>query len=143
MRRRKETNEINNEQKNPTARKRKVNVKEEKRKIEFKKLDLNKINMDKKQILKVGIIGLIVLIGPYFLILIYEVIKIFKNFKKYYSQYTLLPGMSISLCFVIAYLAGHVFGQVSPMIYLSLVVYLLIADLKEDFNENKRYRSYL
>lgn len=90
-----------------------------------------------------GIIGLIVLIGPYFLILIYEVIKIFKNFKKYYSQYTLLPGMSICLSFVIAYLAGHVFGQVSPMIYLSLVIFLLIADLKEDFNENKRYRSYL
>lgn len=62
MRRRKETNEVNNEQENPTVRKRKVNVKEEKRKIEFKKLDLNKINMDKKQILKVGVICLIVLL---------------------------------------------------------------------------------
>ena len=62
MRRRKETNEVNNEQENSTARKRKINVKEGKRKIEFKKLDLNKINMDKKQILKVGVICLIVLL---------------------------------------------------------------------------------
>jgi len=80
-----------------------------------------------------GIIGLIVLIGPYFMILSYGVIKILKNIKKYYSQYTALMGMSIVLCLIIAYLTGHVFGQVSPMLYLSFVLYLFIVDLKENY----------
>lgn len=80
-----------------------------------------------------GIIGLIVLIGPYFLILFYGIIKILKNIKKYYSQYTALLGMSIVLYLIIAYLTGHVFGQVSPMIYLSFILYLFMIDLKEDY----------
>lgn len=80
-----------------------------------------------------GILGIIVLIGPYFLILITSIIKILLNLKKYYSQYTALLGMSVLLCLMVAYLTGHVFGQVSPMLYLSFILYLFIIDLKEDF----------
>lgn len=80
-----------------------------------------------------GIFGLIVLIGPYFIVLFYGIIKILTNIKKYYSQYTALMGMSIVLSLIVAYLTGHVFGQVSPMLYLSFVLYLFIVDLKEKY----------
>lgn len=72
-----------------------------------------------------GIIGLIVLIAPYFIFLIYLAIKGFRNFSKNFRFITILGCMSVILGLVIAYYSGHVFGYVSPMMYLVMFLGLL------------------
>lgn len=73
-----------------------------------------------------GIIGLALLIGPYFIILIYLVVKGFRNFSKNFKLKTILGCMSVVLGLIIAYYSGHVFGWVSPMMYLVMFFALLI-----------------
>lgn len=72
-----------------------------------------------------GIIGLALLIGPYFIVLIYLAIKGFKNFNKNFKFITILGCMSVLLGLIIAYYSGHVFGWVSPMMYLVMFFGLL------------------
>ncbi len=73
-----------------------------------------------------GILGLLVLIAPYFIVLIYLAIKGFRNFNKNFRFITILGCMSVLLGLVIAYYSGHVFGWVSPMMYLTMFLGLLI-----------------
>lgn len=73
-----------------------------------------------------GIIGLFVLIAPYFIVLLYLSIKGFRSFNKNFKFITILGCMSVLLGLVIAYYSGHVFGWVSPMLYLTMFLGLLI-----------------
>lgn len=84
-----------------------------------------------------GIIGLILFIFPYFYLLIKNIIIALKNFKKNLSFKTLLCFMSPMLGLLIAYYSGHVFGWVSPMMYLVMFMGLLTFVVYENSKEGK------
>lgn len=65
-----------------------------------------------------GIVGMTILMGPYFIFLIYLAIIALKNIKNNLRYSVILGFMSTVLGLAIAYLSGHVFGWVSPMMYL-------------------------
>lgn len=72
-----------------------------------------------------GIVGMLLLMGPYFAILVYLMIKGFINFKKNFNFKTILCLMGPILGFLIAYYSGHVFGWVSPMMWLVVTLVLI------------------
>ena len=84
-----------------------------------------------------GIIGLLLFIFPYFYLLIKNIIIALKNFKKNLSFKTLLCFMSPMLGLLIAYYSGHVFGWVSPMMYLVMFMGLLTFVVYENSKEGK------
>ena len=69
-----------------------------------------------------GIVGIIVLMGPYFVILIYLIAKCLFNFKKCFKLNVACSLMGIVLGLLIAYYSGHVFGWVSPMMWLIVML---------------------
>lgn len=88
-----------------------------------------------------GIVGLVLLLGPYFAILVYLLIKGIKKFKHNFNFETIMCLISPLLGLIIAYHSGHVFGWVSPMMWLvvtlSLIVYIVnqnSIDRKVDIN---------
>ena len=84
-----------------------------------------------------GIIGLLLFIFPYFYLLIKNIVIALKNFKKNLSFKTLLCFMSPMLGLLIAYYSGHVFGWVSPMMYLVMFMSLLTFVVYENSKEGK------
>ena len=72
-----------------------------------------------------GIVGLLLFICPYFIIILYLILNILKNYKNYFNYVTYLTLMSPMLGLVIAYLSGHVFGWVSPMMWLAITISIL------------------
>lgn len=72
-----------------------------------------------------GVAGLLLFIGPYFYLLFKNIIIALRNFSKNVSLKTALCFMSPMLGMVIAYYSGHVFGWVSPMMYLVMFLGLL------------------
>ena len=72
-----------------------------------------------------GIFGLILFIFPYFGVLLMSLIRILKKLTKYFRLSTVIFFMSPSLGLAIAYLSGHVFGWVSPMMFLVFALGLL------------------
>lgn len=89
-----------------------------------------------------GIAGLLILIGPYFYLLIKNIVIALKNFKKNVSLKTVLCFMSPMLGMVIAYYSGHVFGWVSPMMYLvmffGLLTYVVYENSKGKVKKNEK-----
>ena len=69
-----------------------------------------------------GIVGLFILMGPYFIVLGYLIYKAIKNFNINFNFHTILSLMSVLLGLLIAYYSGHVFGWVSPMMILVFVL---------------------
>lgn len=80
-----------------------------------------------------GLFGLIILMGPYILSYVYVIIKILKNFKEKVNLKSSILIVSLFYIFVIAYFAGHVFGMLINMYFMSLIVGML---LKEVNNKN-------
>lgn len=96
-----------------------------------------------------GIIGVILLIGPYFAILMYIFVKALKHFRANFNYETCMCLMGLLLGLLIAYYSGHVFGWVSPMMWLavlsSLVLYIVYnncmvsaSDLNKMEDNNKK-----
>ena len=88
-----------------------------------------------------GIIGLVLLIGPYFALIIYLAIKGFRSFNKNFKFITILGCMSVLLGLVIAYYSGHVFGWVSPMMYLAIFLALLICIIYDNCEVLKKVKK--
>lgn len=85
-----------------------------------------------------GIIGLLLLIGPYFIVLIFLAIKGIRNFNKNFRLITILGCMSVVLGLIIAYYSGHVFGWVSPMMYLTMFLGLLICIIYDNCESKEK-----
>lgn len=79
-----------------------------------------------------GILGVIILMGPYFYLLIKNAILVLLNLEKNLNLKTILCFMSPILGMVIAYYSGHVFGWVSPMMYLIMVTGILTTNVYEN-----------
>ena len=72
-----------------------------------------------------GIVGLLLFICPYFFIIVYLIFRVLYNFKNHFNFMTYLKVMSPLLGLAIAYLSGHVFGWVSPMMWLAIIISIL------------------
>lgn len=71
-----------------------------------------------------GIFGIILFIVPYLITLFVNIFKLLFGFKKYFNFGNVLFIMSGCLGLLSAYLSGHVFGWVSPMMCLAMCLCL-------------------
>ena len=85
-----------------------------------------------------GIFGLILLIGPYFAALLFFAFKAVKKFNDKFNFVVLLGFMSPILGLLIAYYSGHVFGWVSPTLFLVMVLGLLGTLILNDKNSKEK-----
>lgn len=83
-----------------------------------------------------GIIGIIVLMGPYFAMLLYLIFKALFNLKKCFKLDVACSLMGVLLCLLIAYYSGHVFGWVSPMMWLTVMIGISNFVILENINKN-------
>ena len=65
------------------------------------------------------------LVVPYILLLIYSGINLLFHFNDNLKFRTFLTFMSPTMGLVVAYLSGHVFGWVSPMLFLVMSLGML------------------
>ena len=79
-----------------------------------------------------GIVGIVLLILPYIILLLINVGKALFNFNSNFNFKTLLAFMSPALILVVAYLSGHVFGWVSPMLFLSMTLGMLTVTVSDN-----------
>lgn len=84
-----------------------------------------------------GIFGLILFICPYFILLIISLVKVLKHLFDYIKIPTIIFFMSPVLGLTIAYLSGHVFGWVSPMMFLVFTFGLLNFFVREEKCKNE------
>lgn len=85
-----------------------------------------------------GILGIILFIAPYMIFIIYAFIKALQKLNSNLKLITLIGFMAPCLGLVAAYLSGHVFGWVSPMMYLVMfcaILVLIISENKEETYE--------
>ena len=83
-----------------------------------------------------GIIGLILFIAPYFAILLRNVILVLIRIKEKFTLEVIISFMPVVLGLIIAYYSGHVFGWVSPMMYLVMLLILNTNIVEEKRSEN-------
>lgn len=76
-----------------------------------------------------GIIGVLVLIAPYFISLLYAGIKILLKYKEKLNLENCATGMALCCYLIIAYLAGHVFGMMINMLFLNLFIAKLLINV--------------
>ena len=76
-----------------------------------------------------GILGVIILIGPYVGILIYAGIKMLLQYKEKMNLQNGAILMSLACLCIIAYLSGHVFGKSINMLFLSLYGAMLLRNI--------------
>lgn len=85
-----------------------------------------------------GIIGVLLLMGPYFAVLGYLVVRCLCNFKKNFNFETITYFMGPCLGLLIAYYSGHVFGWVSPMMWLTVTLALVVFTVNDNCLKNDK-----
>lgn len=88
------------------------------------------------QYLLFGGVGVILFLGIYFLTLGKNIIKCIKNLKQSIRFEIAMSFMAPCLIFAIAYLSGHVFGWVSPMMYTAFILGFLTYKVGDIRNES-------
>jgi len=69
-----------------------------------------------------GIMGVLSLIGPFIVSFFWSLWYFFRNFKKNFVDENVYVGGTILCLFVISFLAGHLFGNLFPMMILILLL---------------------
>lgn len=82
-----------------------------------------------------GLLGILVLIGPYFLIIAYIVFMILKSYKKKLNFENLLLLMAPALALCVAYYSGHVLERTLPLLMLATVCGINLINITEGKNE--------
>jgi len=83
-----------------------------------------------------GPIGVVLIMGPWVIILAYLGIKLLLGFKKKkWTFMNILLLMSICLGFVSSYMSGHVFDEFASSIFISLCMGFLFKNLKDKVSE--------
>ena len=85
-----------------------------------------------------GIIGIIVLMGPYFVMLLYLIVRLLFNLKKCFKLDVACSLMGVVLGLLIAYYSGHVFGWVSPMMWLTVMIGISTFVVLENINKKDK-----
>lgn len=81
-----------------------------------------------------GITGTILLLGPFFIVFIVCAFLILKNFKKCFTLYNCILGISICAGTAISFIAGHLFGFFFPVIIYTFI----LSELKHSVCDNKK-----
>lgn len=79
-----------------------------------------------------GGLGCILLIGPYVISLLYCGIKILRQPKRLFNIQNCSIGMAMCCYLVIAYFAGHVFGMIINMMFMSLYISKLLSNVNQE-----------
>jgi hypothetical protein len=82
-----------------------------------------------------GILGIIILIGPYFLVILYTLIKILKSYKTKFNFESLLLLMAPVLALGVAYYSGHVLERTLPLLILATICGINLINSTEEENE--------
>lgn len=81
-----------------------------------------------------GITGTILFLGPFFIVFIVCVFLILKNFKKCFTLYNCILGISVCAGTAISLIAGHLFGFFFPVVIYSFI----LSELKHSVCDNKK-----
>lgn len=79
-----------------------------------------------------GLVGLILLLGPFCLPVPYSIYKILRNIRKKLTLENCAIGMSLCCFLAIAYYSGHVFGMQINMLFLSLYTGKLLSNVQKE-----------
>lgn len=83
-----------------------------------------------------GIVGVIILIGPYIVNILYAIYKMIRYKESLFRVDNIIALMCVCIGVVVPYLTGHVFGSVFPMNYLVICSVLLLNLVRKgDSNE--------
>lgn len=79
-----------------------------------------------------GVLGSLLLMGPFIAALLYAAYKILRNLKKKLTLENCAVGMALSCMLTMAYLSGHVFGIVINMLFMSLYAAKLLLNVRKE-----------
>lgn len=86
----------------------------------------------------IGLVGLLILISPYFLFIMFAIYLFLKDREKYFKIEKVIPVSSVSLVIFSSYFGGHVFDEMLPTIILSLLIsFFFNKKIGGDKNEGK------
>lgn len=81
-----------------------------------------------------GITGTILFLGPFFIVFIVCVFLILKNFKKCFTLYNCILGISVCAGAAISFISGHLFGFFFPVVIYSFI----LSELKHSVFDDKK-----
>lgn len=84
-----------------------------------------------------GLMGFLVLIGPYFVLLLYVLIQGLKHFKAMFTMESAIYFICPMLGLVAAKFSGHVLERVFPLIVLALLMSILLVHTRDICIESK------
>lgn len=93
----------------------------------------NIFNIEKDFVMQyysLGIIGLILVFGPYFIILLYWTIKMLVNKLKVLNIFNSISFITICMVFFVSYYSGNLLNSLGVGIYMSLIIHTLILKKK-------------
>lgn len=79
-----------------------------------------------------GICGVIILIGPFLINILYVGYKMLRYREDFFNLNTVIAVMVACIGIVVPYLTGHVFGEIFPMSYIVLGSLLLLSMVRKD-----------
>ncbi len=89
------------------------------------------------QVALVGILGTILLIGPFIIIYLYLIYQILRNLKKQFNLINIFLGATVGEFFLATYIAGHGFGNIFPMTFFIVCLRCLALNVMGVKNEKK------
>lgn len=96
---------------------------------------MNIFNIERDYVMQyysLGIIGTIIMLGPYFLVIIISVIKILKDFKNKFNFKNITLLSSVSIILFSAYFSGNILNGLGCIIPISFICGVLLKEVSYD-----------
>ncbi|MBQ9011210.1 MAG: O-antigen ligase family protein, partial [Bacilli bacterium] len=84
------------------------------------------------QVYYFGVVGVLILIGPFILSILYCCYRVLRYQQKFFKLDVLIVLMGNFIGIMVPYLTGHVFGIVFPMTYIVLNTLLILTMVRDD-----------
>lgn len=78
-----------------------------------------------------GICGLVLFIGPYFIILVLGGFNVLKNFRTQFNIKNITYLLSLALILGVGYFSGHVLNELFVLIFISFVAGIVLSNIKK------------
>ena len=85
-----------------------------------------------------GIVGFLLLIGPYFYILLYVLVQGLKNFKKMFTLESAMYFLAPVLGLGVAKFSGHIFENTMPLMVISVVGSILLLHTRKQVASSEK-----
>lgn len=83
----------------------------------------------------IGIIGIILLLCPYFIILIYKLIHMLFIDRKNFNFYNVMLLASLFLPIAVSFLSGHVVDELIVSLYIGFIAAIILKNIKPNINQ--------